>query len=63
MRNMAIWISIATAILASSCTSSGLVSPLPDGGPTIREILLGRSSDDPQDGEVEHRDALPMAFV
>ena len=61
MRNLALWISLAAAMLASSCTSSGLVSPLPDGGLTIREILLGRSLDDTQNGEVEQRDALPDA--
>ena len=61
MRNLALWISIATAILASSCTSSGLVSPLPDGGLTIREILLGRSTDGPTDGEQGQHDALPDA--
>ena len=59
MRNLALWISIAAAILASSCTSSGLVSPLPDSGLTIREILLGRSPDDPLDGDQEQHDELP----
>ena len=61
MRNLALWISIAAAILASGCTSSGLVSPLPDSGLTIREILLGRSPDNLQDGEQGQRDALPDA--